>query len=131
MIGKSHNDGIEYENNSVELPTVNRGAIILEPTEAYLEWAKSCPDGDTELTLEELRKDSTVYLIPDCDYEADVENWLKRNYAAMFEYELDNWHRDERFWPEKRSFKLFKKFFNVRFRSMVIDMGKDKIVRDE
>ena len=27
-------------------PTINRFAVILRPTQAYLDWTRSCPDPD-------------------------------------------------------------------------------------
>ena len=120
-----HRDAFRYKD---ELPTVNRCAVVLEPTSAYLEWAKSCPEGDEGLTLDEVREEGTVYLIPEVD--AEPETWLKRNYKAMFEHELESWCTDDAFWPEDRSFKAFKGFFDIRFCSMVLDMGKGAIERD-
>ena len=121
---------IKYANqNDVrELPTINRSAVVLEPTEVYLQWAKECAEDDAELTLDELSKDCTTYLIPEPDAQPDA--WLKRNYAAMFGHELYGWCMDETLWPEDRSFKNFKRFFRVRFHSLVVDMGGGEIVRD-
>ena len=123
MIDRNDND------ESRELPTINRCALVLKPTEAYLAWAKGVPDEDEGLSLEEITRDSTCYLIP--EIEGAPQNWLRRNYAAMFASELESWCTDERFWPEDRSFKNFKRFFRVRFHSIVIDMGRGAIVRDD
>jgi hypothetical protein len=107
------------------LPIVNRAAVVLEPAQAYLEWARKCPEAIPDLTLKELGQEGTVYLIPETD--ADPESWLRRNYVAMFEYELDAWYTDRAFWPKVRSFKVFKKFFKVLSCSMVMDLGKGTI----
>lgn len=122
MIRQGENDDIR------EFPTVNRLAVVLEPTEVYLEWARKSPEGELELTLDLLQEDSTVYLIP--EWAEEPTKWLKRNYAAMFEHELYAWCTDYNLWPEDRSLKNFKRFFRVRFHSIVVDMGKDAIVRD-
>ena len=114
--------------HGADLPTVNRCAVVLEPTKTYLEWARDCPEGDPDLTLEELREESTVYLIPEVD--AEPGTWLKRNYRAMFEHELWAWCTDDAFWPKDRSFTMLGKFFNVRFCSIVLDMGQSQIERD-
>jgi len=116
------------DEKGAELPAVNRNAVVLEMTDAYLAWAKSCPEGDVGLTLDELREEGTVYLIPEQD--AKLETWLRRNYAAMFENELAAWCTDESFWPKDRSFKTFKKFFKVSFCSIVLDIGREAIERD-
>ena len=110
------------------LPTVNRAAVVLEPTPAYLEWAKECPDGLTDLTLADLGEEGTVYLIPETD--AEPEAWLRRHYAPMFSNELFAWCTDEACWPRDRSYKAFKKYFPVRFCSIVLDLGRGPIERD-
>ena len=107
---------------------VNRAAVVLEPAQAYLEWARECPEALPDLTLEELGEEGTVYLIPETG--AAPENWLRRNFVAMFEHELYAWYADQAFWPKDRSFKAFKKFFKVRFCSMVLDLGRGPIERE-
>jgi hypothetical protein len=104
------------------LPMVNRAALMVEPAQGYLEWARECPEAIPDLTLKELCKEGTVYLIPETN--ADPDSWLKRNFVGIFEHELDAWYRDRIFWPKDRSFKAFKKFFKVRSCSIVLDLGK-------
>lgn len=116
------------EDNGRELPTVNRCAMVIEPTEVYLAWVKETPDAVDEMTLEDLTEESTVYLIPEIDVEPEA--WLQRNYAVIFEDELWGWCTDETLFPEDRSFENFNRFFRVQFRSMVVDMGDGAIVRD-
>jgi hypothetical protein len=67
----------------------------------------------------------TVYLIAETNDEPD--RWLRRNFVAMFEHELDAWYTNRVFCPKDRSFKAFKKIFKVRFCSMVLDLGKGSI----
>lgn len=112
-----------------DLPkTVNRSAVVFLPTEAYLRWAKSCPDPDPDLTLDELREEGTVFLIPEQD--GDPERWLRRNFKDIFAYELNAWYTDENYWPEKLTYKLFTEFFDVQFCFIVLDMGRDNIESD-
>ena len=110
-----------------ELPMINRYAIVIDPTEVYLAWAKTCLD-DKELILEGLHEESTVYLIPQVD---DPDRWLRENFKPIFEEELRGWCTDETRWPEDLSFHTFKKFFEIRFCSVVMDMGKGSILRDD
>ena len=115
--------------NGDVLETVNRSAIVLEPTEKYLQWTRECPVGAPDISLDDLKEDVTVYLVPETDEEP--EKILKRNYEAMFVNELFAWCTDEAFWPKDRSFKVFKEFFNARFCSMVLDMADEPIGRDD
>ena len=114
----------------VELPLVNRGAVVLEPTEDFLKWINESIEGTKPVTLDELREDMTVYLIPEYDFDKDAEIWLKRNYRAILDEELFSWNTDPGTWPEDRSFKKFRKFFGIRFCSMVLDMDEGAIERD-
>lgn len=118
--------GMEHD---AEIPTVNRNAVVLEPAEAYLEWAKQCFGDEPDPATDHLREEGTVYLIPEVPAEPD--SWLKRNFAAMFENELMGWCTDESLWPKDRSFKAFRKLFNIRFCSVVHDMGKGSVEKDE
>jgi hypothetical protein len=110
------------------LPIVNRAAMVLEPAQAYLEWVRECPEAMPHLTLKELGGEGTVYLIPETNDNPD--KWLRRNFVAMFENELEAWYMDRVFWPKDRSFKAFKKFFKVRFCSIVLDLGKGSLEKD-
>jgi hypothetical protein len=110
------------------LPIVNRAAVVLEPAQAYLEWAKGCPEAVPDLTLEELGKEGTVYLIPETNDEPD--RWLRRNFVTLFEYELEAWYTDRNFWPKDRPYRAFKRFFKVRFCSIVLDLEKGSLEKD-
>lgn len=117
-------DDIYYEN----LPTINRNVLVAEPTEVFLEWAKRNPDTDLELTMDELLADSTAYLIP--EQEGNAQSWLRRNFKTIFEIELDGWCTDPSRWPVDRSYKAFKKYFRVHFCSSVIDLAEGAIERE-
>jgi hypothetical protein len=118
----------QHEMTSENLPTINRNAVWIEATSDFLEWARRFPDPDPGLTLDELLKDSTTYLIPEQEDEPD--SWLKRNFKTIFKVELDGWCRDTSLWPKDRSFKAFKKFFTVHFCSVVMDLGNASINRE-
>lgn len=109
------------------LPTINRNLVLIEPTTVFLDWARKFPGVDQALTLEELLEDNTAYLIP--EQEEGPDAWLKRNYKIIFDVELDGWCTDQSLWPKVRSFKAFKKFFTVRFSSLIIELGKGPIDR--
>ncbi len=119
---------MEQETTYENLPTINRNILVAIPTEIFLEWAKKNPDDDMALNMDDLTADSTAYLIP--EQEADAESWLKRNFETIFEIELDGWCTDPSLWPKDRSMKTFKEFFRVYFCSSVIDLGDGPIYRE-
>lgn len=112
-----------------KLSTINRFAVILVPTEVCLAWIRSCPDGETGTTLEELQQEPTVFLIP--EGKAAPETYIRRHYKAMFEEELNSWYTDPDMWPKDLSFKTFKRFFTICVSSVVYDLGSKWIVKDD
>jgi hypothetical protein len=115
---------MSYEN----LPTINRNVLVVVPTEGFLEWARKYPNEDAGLTLKELIADTTAYLIP--EQEADAEAWLKRHFKTIFENKLNGWCTDPSLWPKDRSMKTFRKFFRVHYCSSVIDLAKGPIEQE-
>lgn len=113
----------------IELPTINRYAIILLPTAACLEWVKSCPDCMDDSPLGPAEREPTVYLVPDAkDSAAD---YIRHHFKAMFVEELNSWYTDPSMWPADLSFETFTKFFTILTTSMVYDLGKGTIEREE
>jgi len=110
-------------------PTINRFAVVLVPTQAYLAWSQSCPDGDPNTELDEVQEDPTVFLIPES--EPEPEKCLRRYYKVMFEQELGSWCTDPAFWPEDLSFATFKEFFTIHLSTMVFDLGTGRIIRED
>ena len=107
--------------------TINRIAVTLIPTEACLDWINS--GDDDKLTLDEIQEDPTTFLLP--EGRDDSEAQVRRHFRTMFEEELNSWYTDPTLWPKDRSFKLFQKFFTIQVASMVVDLGKGEIVKDE
>jgi hypothetical protein len=111
-------------------PTINRFAVILIPTEACLDWVRSCPDGDDHMTLGEMQQEPTTYLIPETK-RVPPEDWVRRHSKVMFHEELDSWCPDRCMWPKDLSFKTFKKFFEVNISTVVFDLGKGPIEKED
>ena len=59
------------------------------------------------------------------------ESYVRRYFKAMFEDELYSWYTDPDLWPKDLSFKTFKKFFTIHVSTMVFDLGKGMIEREE
>jgi len=119
----------ESHSSMNPLATVNRMAVVLLPSQAYLDWTRTCPDADSSLTLEGLRREASVYLLPQTD--GDPEKHLRRHFKPMFVEELFAWHTDEAHWPKDLSYRAFRKFFEVQIASCVFDFGKQPIVKED
>ena len=44
---------------------VDRSAAVLKPRQPFLDWLTHLPDNDIELSLDEIRSDCTVVMIPE------------------------------------------------------------------
>jgi len=108
-----------------DYPLINRSAIVVTPTGDFVAWLKAVPGDPLELTLENVRDDSSVYLLP--AVVKDEEAWLRKNYRPILEQELFNWCTDDSLWPSYLSFQTFNRLFRVSFHSMVYDLGKGPI----
>lgn len=105
---------------------VNRLALIISPKQPLSNWIKEVAP---EKYLEAFNgSDSgTVYLVQEFNYTDDVEKFLKKFYKIIFETELATWCVDEACWPQKRDWHIFEEWFDVKFQSRVLDLGKGKI----
>lgn len=100
---------------------VDRSVLVVKPREPYLEWALSLPD-PTPVTLEELREDCNVYLIPEILDPGDELAVLQQHQAALFEHELAGWIAEEELWPSGRDLRMFTEWFDVEFHSLAFDL---------
>ena len=106
---------------------MNRYAVTVQPTEAFLEWANGLPNATREMTLEDIRIEAHVYLIPEPRGDDDGEKLLRRRFAAIFEHELWGWCTYPEWWPQKRTYHEFRKWFAVDRHSMVLELGNGDI----
>jgi len=114
---------------------VNRSAILLRYQTPAIIWINEADpyDDDPGNTAESVNEERTVYLISDTDGESDeaVERWIKRNYKALFEEELDGWYTDPALWPQKRTLRLFREWFDVECHTVLIDTVDGAIYDDD
>ena len=104
-----------------DAPLVNRAAVVLVPTAEFLAWTQSCPDPDPVITLDDLREDPTVVLIPEGD---EPDEWVEEHFGALLEHEFMGWSEDETEWPKDRDYEIFSRFLDVQVASIVLDAVK-------
>lgn len=99
---------------------IHRKAIVLTPARPFLDWVNQLEEDDED-KIDEI-DDSNIYLVSD-DID-DVEAWLKKKFDRFFQIELEEWYTDKKVWPQGRTYKMFKQWFEVRISTMVYDMEK-------
>jgi hypothetical protein len=114
---------------------VNRGALLLRYKEPAVRWINEADPtpGDAPITMADVNEDRTVYLISDTarDSPQTLQRWLKKNYAVLFEAELEGWYTVPSLWPQKRTFKLFQEWFEPQCHTVLVDTVGDMIFDDE
>jgi hypothetical protein len=100
---------------------INRCILIVKAKQPFQLWLQSLPD-PADLTLEEITRDSTAYLLPAYEEDNDRKRLLRRYFDLIFEEQLSSWWRDETDWPAKRDMKTFTQWFDVEFHSVVLDL---------
>lgn len=111
--------------------TLNRSAIVVTPKQPFLDWLRAIDPTNADIVLLELTEDPTIYLIPECDTDEDVAEALRDLYEEIFEEELAGWYTDESVWPRDRSFDVFRRWFDYRHHSMLMDLCDDEpLIRD-
>jgi len=103
--------------------TINRHVVILMPKQPMLDWIKRVDPDLPNMTLEELRLDQNAFMVPDTlDGQEDAEKWVERRWQMFFEVYLNEWYTEDKWWPQKRTRKMFKEWFEVQYHSMVWDL---------
>ena len=46
---------------------INRSAIVVKPAQPFLDWLHRVDPTSAHLMLDDLRLDSTIYLLPECE----------------------------------------------------------------
>jgi hypothetical protein len=59
------------------------------PAQPFLEWLHGVDPTGAELTLEDLRREPTIYLLPECENEEAARGCLRDVCEEIFEEQLD------------------------------------------
>jgi hypothetical protein len=110
---------------------VNRSALIIKPAQPFLDWLHQVDPTSTRLTLEDLQREPTIYLVPDCDSQDQGIEYLGESVRDIFEEHLDGWYRVPAVCPKKRDLTTFQRWFEFSFHSMIVDLCDDVLEHEE
>jgi len=106
--------------------TINRNAIVIKPKKPLFDWINLLY---SELHFTE-KKECNVYLIQEMYSNEAIEKWLKRNFYRIFQNELNEYHTRVNDWPQKRTYRVFKEWFDYEVYTMVLDIEETEITKD-
>ncbi len=102
---------------------IDRYAISLKPQQPFLDWFNSLnPDNQMAETNE-----ASIYLVD--DGIKDLEKWLAKKYDRFFVMELTEYHEIKKEWPQKRSYKMFRQWFQINVSTIVYDLEKRPVIK--
>ncbi|MDP1766787.1 MAG: hypothetical protein Q8K83_07810 [Methylotenera sp.] len=117
---------------------LNRGLVIIRYKQPYVDWVKIAGDAPMEISLQQANDDGDSFLLP--TYESQIDpvdgtedaiKWVEKRWRMFFEHILESWILDEAEWPQKRSLKMFREWFDIEYKSIVWDMGTEPLIIEE
>ena len=109
---------------------LNRSALVVKPKQPFLDWLHAADPTSRHLTLLDLVREPTLYLIPECETDDDVAAVLRELCEEIFEERLEGWYRDPSTWPPDRSLKVFCQWFDYQHHSMLVDLCDEPLIHD-
>ena len=113
------------------MDAINRSAVIVMPKQPFLDWLHRVDPTSANLKLEDLRRELTIYLLPEYDTEEEARGNLREYCREIFEEQLDGWYRVPSAWPVDRTCDTFLRWFDCRFHSVLVDVCDDPLIREE
>lgn len=106
---------------------LNRSALSVRPTRHFVEWINELEPtmGDDDLTLADVERESTVYLIPEMDTPEALESFVRERYLEILGTELRAWEEDERQWPQDLDWALFQRFLQIEHSYLALDLDDE------
>ncbi len=111
--------------------TIKRSALVLKPAQPLLDYLHRVNPTSTHLTLDDLRLEPTIYLLPEWETDEEALKYLAEVCDEIFEEQLNGWHRVPSVWPCERGLKSFLFRFDCSFHSMVIDVSAGRLRHTE
>lgn len=107
--------------------TINRTVVMLAPQQPFLDWLNNVDPDDEALSLEDLRQDNEVFLIPQFNDNSDSERWVEERWSFLFEHMLMGWIDDEAMWPQDRTLEMFREWFDIEIHTMAWDLSDEPL----
>ena len=106
--------------------SIDRNAILVRPRQPFFDWIGKIYPKEPQPEMEE----HTIYLIREMGSNEEIRRWLSKHFDEIFVNELNDWHTEEKDWPEKRSFRMFSQWFDVEIHSMILDLEEIPVTKD-
>ena len=89
---------------------IDRSAVIVVPKEPFFEWYRALYPKNP---IAEKMKAANTYLVDYIEDLSAMDKWMDKRFDYFFKSELNEWHTDKKDWPKKRTYAMFKEWFQV------------------
>lgn len=122
------NESQEFQHGEADFDEgyINRQAIVLRPKQPFFDWLNGLGEDDPWFIEE---AETIVYLVS--DEVEDPEKWLRKKFDKFFMMVLEDWHLNKKEWPQNRSYKMFKQWFHVQTSTLIYDMEKKPVSKED
>ena len=110
---------------------INRSAVVVKPAQPFLDWLHRVDQTSAHLTLDDLRHEPTIYLLPEWESNEEALEHLREVSNSIFEEQLNGWYRVPSVWPSERDLNTFLRWFECSFHSMVVDLCDEQMEHEE
>jgi hypothetical protein len=117
--------------NSIPRFTINRTVVLLGPKQPFLDWLNNVDPDDQALTVDDLRDDNEVFLIPQFNDNSDSEKWVETRWSFLFEHMLMGWVDEDTLWPQDRTLEMFREWFNIEIHTMAWDLSDEPLIVED
>ena len=80
-----------------------------------------------QLTLEDLAREPTIYLLPEWETDEAALEHLAEVSSDIFEEQLNGCYRVPSVWPDDRELNAFLRWFDCSFHSVVVDVCDERL----
>jgi hypothetical protein len=119
-----------HEGGGGQMDTLNRSAVVVRPKQAFLDWLHAVDPSSHGITLLDVGREPTIYLIPQCDSDGELVDVLRELCEEILEEQLAGWYRVCSSWPRDRSYEVFCRWFDYRHHSMLVDLCDEPLIPD-
>jgi hypothetical protein len=106
--------------------TINRFAVVGRPAQPFLDWLYRIDKASADLTLDDLRLDPTIYLLPEWESDEEALEKLAAVSAEIFAEQLNSWYLVASVCPQDRDVNTFLRWFDCSH-SMVFDLCEESL----
>ena len=103
---------------------VNRGYLIVTPTQKFVDWSNELEE--FKISLDHV--EANVYLIEEDFFEEELV--IKSNFKRIMANEFASITSNEEEWPCAIQLDNLNEFFVVKSGSMVFDLQKSNLIKD-